>query len=99
MRDTPEDGIEHQAHERTIEVTVTFPLAKGQPYHNKALPETTVGAIMEASMTHFGIQPEPNTTYFLTHEGAPVAGTTTVGTVADKAGSVKFTLVKELIQG
>jgi hypothetical protein len=90
---------EQGAPEKAIEVTVTFPLAKGQPYHDKVAPEMTVGTVREAAMAHFGIQPEPNTTYFLTHDGAPVADATTVGTVAGKAGAVKFTLVKELIQG
>jgi hypothetical protein len=100
MSTAEEPSKEHGAHEKTIEVTVTFPLAKGQPYHDdKVAPETTVGAVREAAMAHFGIQPEPNTTYFLTHDGAPVADATTVGTVAGKAGAVKFTLVKELIQG
>jgi hypothetical protein len=99
MSTAQEQGNEHGAHEKTIEVTVTFPLAKGQPYHDNVASETTVGTVREAAMAHFGIQPEPNTTYFLTHDGAPVADTTTVGTVAGKAGALKFTLVKELIQG
>jgi len=99
MSTAQESGSEHGAHEKTIEVTVTFPLAKGQPYHDKVSPETLISTVREAAMAHFGIQPEPNTTYFLTHDGAPVADTTTVGTVAGTAGSVKFTLVKELIQG
>lgn len=96
---TAQESREDEAHEKTIEVTVTFPLAKGQPYHDKVSHETTVGTVREAAMAHFGIQPEPNTSYFLTHDGAPVADTTTVGTVAGTARSVKFTLVKELIQG
>lgn len=99
MSSGPETSSGHEAHEKTIEVTVTFPLAKGQPYHDKVEPETTAGAVREAAMDHFSIQPESNTTYFLTHEGAPVGDTTSVGDVADKAGAVKFTLVKELIQG
>jgi hypothetical protein len=99
MSTAQEQTNEHEAHEKTIEVTVTFPLAKGQPYHDNVAPEMPVSTVREAAMAHFGIQPEPNTTYFLTHDGAPVADTTAVGTVADKAASVKFTLVKELIQG
>ena len=99
MSSAHETSSKPAAHEKMIEVTVTFPLAKGQPYHDKVERETTAGAVREAAMAHFSIQPEPNTTYFLTHEGAPVADTTSVGDVAGKAGAVKFTLVKELIQG
>lgn len=80
-------------------MTVTFPLAKGQPYHERVATETPVGTVKEAAMAHFGVQPEPNTTYFLTHDGAPVPDTTSIGTAAGKAAAVKFTLVKELIQG
>lgn len=99
MSPADDPSKEHEAHEKTIEVAVTFPLAKGQPYHDKAAPETAVGVDREAAMAHFSIQPEPNTTYFLTHDGAPVADTTSIGAVAGTAGAVKFTLVKELIQG
>src|SRR2546430_2431383 len=99
MSTAQDQSSEHGNPEKAIEVTVTFPLAKGQPYHDTVALEMTVGAVREAAMAHFGIQPEPNTTYFVTHDGAPVVDTTTVGTVAGKAGAVKFTLVKELIQG
>jgi hypothetical protein len=99
MSTAQEQSSEHEGHEKTIEVTVTFPLAKGQPYHDKVMAETTVGTVRDAAKAHFGIQPEPNTTYFLTHDGAPIADTTSAGEVAGKAGAVKFTLVKELIQG
>jgi hypothetical protein len=99
MSTAQEQSSEHGANEKTIGVTVTFPLAKGQPYHDKVAPGTTAGTVREAAMAHFEIQPEPNTTYFLTHDGAPVADTTTIGTVAGEAAAVKFTLVKELIQG
>jgi hypothetical protein len=99
MSSAQETSSEQESHEKTIEVTVTFPLAKGQPYHDKVALETTALVVREAAMAHFAIQPEPNTTYFLTHDGAPVDDTTLVGTVADTAGAVKFTLVKELIQG
>jgi hypothetical protein len=99
MSTAQEQPSERGAHDKTIEVTVTFPLAKGQPYHDKLVPEATLGMVREAAMGHFGIQPEPNTTYFLTHDGVPVADTTTVGGVAGEAAGVKFTLVKELIQG
>jgi hypothetical protein len=99
MSSAQEAGDEHSGREKTIEVTVTFPLSKQPPYHDKVAPETAAGTAREAAMAYFSVQAEPNTTYFLTHDGAPVADTTSISNVAGTARAVKLTLVKELIQG
>jgi hypothetical protein len=92
-------NTEQGAKVKEIEVTVTFPLAHGQPFHGKHTPETTVGTVRAEVMRHFGIQEEPNSTYYLTHGGSRVADGANLASVAGKAEAVKFTLVKELVQG
>lgn len=84
---------------KEIEVTVTFPLAQGKPFHTKATPQTTAGTVRGQAMSQFGIQEEPNSTYYLTHGGSRVDDGATLASVAGKAEAVKFTLVKELVQG
>jgi hypothetical protein len=91
------ESAEHR--EKRIEVKVTFPLAQGQPFHDKAAPAETVGEVRGQAMAHFGIVAEPGSSYFLTYEGSRVDDAKTLAEVAGKAGPVKFTLVKELIQG
>jgi len=84
---------------KEIEVTVTFPLAQGQPFHTKEAPETPAGIVRAAAMAHFGIQEEANSTYYLTHGGSRVDDSTTLADIPGESKSVKFTLVKELVQG
>src|SRR5438132_889033 len=90
---------EQGAKVKEIDVTVTFPLAHGQPFHGKHAPETTAGTVRAEAMSYFGIQEEPNSTYYLTHGGSRVDDGATLASIAGKAEAVKFTLVKELVQG
>jgi hypothetical protein len=84
---------------KEIEVTVTFPLAHGKPFHAKQAPEMTVGTVRAEAMSHFGIQEEATSTYYLTHGGSRVDDGATLASVAGKSEAAKFTLVKELVQG
>jgi hypothetical protein len=42
---------------------------------------------------------DPQYAYYLTHHGERQSDTTTLGSIAEHAHGLKFTLVKELIQG
>lgn len=50
-------------------------------------------------MSFFGVAEDGQHAYYLTHAGSQVTDDVTVGEVAGHAKAVKFTLVKELIQG
>jgi hypothetical protein len=82
-------------------VRVSFPLAPGKPFSATEPDDTTIGAVRSAAMRYFGVHEDPGSRYYLTHgeAGDEVADGATVGQVAGRAHSVKFTLVKELIQG
>jgi hypothetical protein len=97
--DTTNDVQAAGHREKPIEVTVTFPLAQGQPFHERATPTETVGEIRGKAISHFEIVAESGSTYFLTHDGSRVDDAKTLAELDGKAGAVKFTLVKELIQG
>lgn len=81
-----------------IQVTVTFPLGK-TPFHADATATQTIGELRSAAMNHFGVSPDSQTQYYLTHNGQRLDDTKTVGDVAGPAHGLKLTLVKELIQG
>lgn len=83
----------------TINVTVAFPLSKKPPYHSDAESSTLVATVRTASMGHFEVQDDPQTLYYLTHDGDKQSSDKTIGEIAGEAHAVKFTLVKELIQG
>lgn len=82
-----------------IKVTVSFPPAQGGPYKDDVAPETTVGEVRKAAMDQFELAEDPQFEYYLTHEGARQADTTDVRSLADKAQALKFTLIKEIVQG
>jgi hypothetical protein len=86
--------------ERTklIEVTVTFPLGE-TPFHDRYEETTTVGKVRTAAMAHFGVVEDPQYEYYLTHNGERQDDAKTLGSIAEHARGLKFTLVKELIQG
>jgi hypothetical protein len=82
-----------------IKVTVTFPIAPGGPFHADEPPDTTIKTLRDAAMAQFGIAEDGQHAYYLTHGGTRVSDGQTVGEIAGHAKAVKFTLVKELIQG
>jgi hypothetical protein len=83
----------------SIEVTVTFPLGQGKPFHEREEASETSAELRIKALSHFGIQPDGSTAYYLIHSGSRVDDGLTLGEIAQDAGAVKFTLVKELIQG
>jgi hypothetical protein len=83
----------------SIKVVVTFPLARKGPYQSEDPPDTQVEPVRVAAMSHFGIADDGSAVYYLTHGRERPDPGETIGSIADKAGSVKFSLVKELIQG
>jgi hypothetical protein len=83
---------------KQIEVTVTFPLGE-TPFHDRYEETSTIGVVRTAAMEHFGAVEDPQYTYYLTHDGARQSDPTTLGSIAEHAHGLKFTLVKELIQG
>ena len=85
---------------------VTFPLGTGRPYAATEPEHTTVLTVRRAAMQHFGVHEEPGSRYFLTfgshHD--EVADDRILESLEDEHGkshenTLKFTLVKELIQG
>ena len=93
-----EQAASDRGHE-AVEVVVSFPLAGQGPFKKKVGREATVESVRVEAMAHFGVHDDETTTYYLTHDGARVTPEKTVGEVAGEAEAVKFTLVKELIQG
>jgi hypothetical protein len=93
-------------HVTKIKVTVTFPLGPGKPYSATDTNDTTVLVVREAAMQHFGVHEDPGSRYFLTfgphHD--EIGDDRTLKSLSDEHGhgdtrTLKFTLVKELIQG
>lgn len=81
-----------------IQVTVTFPLGE-KPFHGKYDASTTVGQVRTAAMEEFGAVEDPQYSYYLTFKGERQDDAVSLGSIADHAHGLKFTLVKELIQG
>lgn len=83
----------------TIKVTVIFPISVEGPYHAEESPQSAVGEVLATALTHFKVTQDPEYEYYLTHDGKRVPDENTVEQVAAKHEAVKFTLVKELVQG
>jgi hypothetical protein len=83
----------------SLEVTVTFPLGQGKPFHEREAGSETTAELLNKALSHFGIQPDGSAAYYLIHGGSRVEGGLTLSEIAQVAAAVKFTLVKELIQG
>jgi hypothetical protein len=86
------------AHKTEIEVTVMFPLAD-KPFHRELGATSTVGEVRSAAMEEFGAVEDPQYSYYLTHKGQRVDDSRTLREIDEHAHGLKFTLVKELIQG
>lgn len=97
---TEEQSVENKPKkEHKIKVRVTFPISTAGPFHEKVEPETSAGTVKASAMGHFGVAEDGQHSYYLSHAGAQVADTETIGNLAGGAEEVKLTLVKELIQG
>ena len=92
--------MDKEQNEKTIKVTVTFPLGKEGPYKKELPGTTTVATVLESALVHFDAKPEPNTTYYLTANGDRQDGTKTIAQVAgEDEDEVSFRLAKEITQG
>lgn len=85
--------------DQKIEVHVSFPISKHGPYNTAVTPETTVGAVLQAAMTHFEVKDDSQFTYVLAFDGLEQSSTVTIGSLAGDAHDVRFTLVKKITQG
>jgi hypothetical protein len=83
----------------TVKVTVIFPISLEGPFHAQESREVTVGEVLMAAMAHFKVSQDPEHEYYLTYDGRRVADETPLSEIAGEHEAVKFTLVKELIQG
>lgn len=86
------------AEHNLIKVTVNFPLA-AQPFQNDFARTATVGDVRTACMKAFEVNEDPSTKYYLTHDKAKVDNDKTLESIAKHSEVLKFTLVKEIIQG
>lgn len=86
-----------------LKVQVHFPLASGGPYKATEEPETMVAEVRRAALSHFGVNEDPGSRYYLVDRNdEEVADEVTLRDVDEEEpgkGTVKVTLVKELIQG
>jgi hypothetical protein len=80
-------------------VGVRFELSRRAPLAKAYPPSTTVATVLGDAMNHFKVQPDPNTTYYLTADRIRRDGITTLAEVAGDRDELEFRLVKELIQG
>ena len=86
------------ARNTATQVTVTFPLAD-KPFHGEFEPPATVGEVRAAAMEDFGAVEDPQFSYYLTHKGERLDDGRALSDLSEHARGLKFTLVKELIQG
>jgi hypothetical protein len=86
------------AEHNLIKVTVNFPLA-GKPFENDFARTATVGDVRTACMEAFGVSEDPSTKYYLAHDRDKLGNDKTLESIAGHAEALKFTLVKEIIQG
>jgi hypothetical protein len=90
-------------HTKTIEVEVHFPISTKPDFRHRYTPETTIGTVRAAAMTHFDAKEEPGSEYFLTNDHDHDRRLPDDETVAQAAGpdgdKLELTLVKDLIQG
>jgi hypothetical protein len=89
-----------------IKVAVTFPLGTGKPYTATEPDDMTVLAVRRAAMQHFRVNEDPGSRYFLTFgpRNEEIDDERTLRSLHEEHGKphkdqMKFTLVKELIQG
>lgn len=82
-----------------VAVHVTFSLSTEKAFKAEYPPETTLGTVRAAAMTHFHAQEDPNSTYYLTSDRQRRVDTVAVGDLAGHAHALNLRLVKELTQG
>ena len=93
----PHDHHHDESHD--VIVGVRFELSPRKPFAHAYPPGTLVQTVLEAAMHHFGVQPDPNTVYYLTAHRERQPGDRTLAEVAGHRREVEFRMVKELVQG
>ncbi len=90
-------------HTKTIGVEVHFPISTKADFRHRYTPETTVGTVRVAAMSHFDAREEPGSEYSLTNDrdhDHRLPDEETVGQAAGPDGDeLELTLVKDLVQG
>jgi hypothetical protein len=83
-----------------IKTKVSFPVSKKGPFAADYPPETTVGTVRTAAMSHFVVADDAQFTYVLTHGGQRQEDLeATLGSIAGEAHALEFRLVKVITQG
>ena len=83
----------------TLKVSVSFPISPKKPFKAEEAEKATAGEVKAAAMAYFGVAEDGQHAYYLTHAGEKAADETSLHDLAGHAKEIKFTLVKELIQG
>jgi hypothetical protein len=83
---------------RMIKVIITF-AAADKPYREDYAPQTPVEKVLTDALAAFEITSDGTTRYYLLHEGAELALTTTLAEAAGRAGALALKLRTETIQG
>jgi len=82
-----------------VQVKVTFPISQHGPFQSDFSRETLAGTVLGEAMTHFEVQNDPSFTYELAHDGHEVDPNATIGSIAEQARALQFTLIKKITQG
>lgn len=93
----PSDRHDDESHDLII--GVRFELSQRKPFADAFPPATPVETVLAAAMHHFSVQPDPNTTYYLTAHRERQPGERTLAEVAGHHDEIEFRMVKELVQG
>jgi hypothetical protein len=99
MTDNVSASAVHQVSKSEITVRVTFPITRHGPFTEEVEPATTVQDVLTAAKNHFDVHDDSQFTYVLAHDGTEESNTVTVGSIADEAKAVVFTLVKKITLG
>ena len=86
------------SNQKDIKVTVTF-AAAGKPFHHDYEPTTPISEVLDAALAAFEITVDGTSRYYLLHDGAELAPTTTLAEVVGHARAVHLRLRTETIQG
>ena len=78
--DVPLDRHQDESHD--LIVGVRFELSPRKPFAHAYPPTADVDTVLDAAMHHFGVQPDPNTTYYLTAHRERQPGDRTLAEVA-----------------
>jgi hypothetical protein len=93
-----EPGRSAQKPKDEIKVTVEFPLGQ-RPFQRAYGADTRVAVVLDDARAHFGAVDDPALRFYLVFHGLEVVASVTLADVAGSARAVKFTLVREIVNG